>query len=54
MENEASGIPGADGWSHLVPILFSPGVQEKEVGGGESLITFRGFSERPEEAEAVN
>lgn len=54
MENEASVIPGADGWSHLVPILFSPGVQEKEVGGGESLITFREFSERPEEAEAMN
>lgn len=47
-------IPGADGWSHLVPIRFSPGVQEKEVGGGESLITFRGLSGRSEEAEAVN
>lgn len=47
-------IPGADGWSHPVPILFSPGAQEKEVGGGESLITFRGLSGRPEEAEEVN
>lgn len=25
-------IPGADGWSHVIPFLFSPGAQEKELG----------------------
>lgn len=46
-------IPGDDGWSHLVPILFSPGVQEKELVWREPE-SIQGVLGRPEEAEGVD
>lgn len=45
-------IPGADGWSHVIPFL--PGGPGERTGCGENLRAVRGLVGRPEEAEAVN